>query len=115
MRGISLRQINLKTAYRVLKNELSASFVNGLINGVLVAIIVIIKDGDFKIALILALAMIMNLLVAALFGTIVPLVMSRLKKDPAASATIFITTATDVLGFLAFLGLAQLILTWFIF
>jgi len=52
--------------------------------------------------------MIINLLVAALFGTVMPLVMKALGKDPASSATIFITTATDVLGFLAFLGLA----TW---
>ncbi|HMT19170.1 MAG TPA: magnesium transporter, partial [Candidatus Saccharibacteria bacterium] len=59
---------------------------------------------------ILALAMVVNLVVASIFGTIVPLIMSKLKKDPASSATIFITTATDVLGFLAFLGLATIIL-----
>lgn len=110
VRGIALRQINFKTAFRTLKNEAGAGLINGLINGFLVAFIVIAKDHDPKIALILALAMVINLLVAALFGTMVPLIMSRLKKDPAASATIFITTATDVLGFLAFLGLATLIL-----
>jgi magnesium transporter len=54
--------------------------------------------------------MVINLIVAAIFGTLVPLIMSKLKKDPASSATIFITTATDVLGFLAFLGLATVIL-----
>jgi magnesium transporter len=110
VRGIALRQIDLKSAYRTLKNEVGAGFVNGLINGFLVALIVLIKDHDAKIAIILALAMVINLLVAAFFGTIVPLIMSKLRKDPASSATIFITTATDVLGFLAFLGLATLIL-----
>jgi magnesium transporter len=54
--------------------------------------------------------MIINLLVAAFFGTLVPLIMSKLGKDPASSATIFITTATDVLGFLVFLGLATAVL-----
>lgn len=110
VRGIALRQIELKNAFRTLKNELGAGFINGLINGFLVAFIVLLKDNNAGIALVLALAMVINLVVAALFGTLVPLIMSKLRKDPAASATVFITTATDVLGFLAFLGLATLIL-----
>ena len=110
VRGIALKQISLKTAWRTLKNEIGAGFINGLINGFLVAFVVLVKDRDPKIALILALAMVINLVVAAIFGTLVPLIMSKLKKDPASSATIFITTATDVLGFLAFLGLATVIL-----
>lgn len=110
VRGIALKQIELKTAWKTLKNELGAGFVNGIINGILVAAVVIAVNHDYKIAIILALAMVINLLVAALFGTIVPLIMKKLGKDPAASATIFITTATDILGFMAFLGLATLIL-----
>ncbi len=110
VRGIALKQISLKTAWRTLKNELGAGFINGIINGVLVAFVVLIKDRDAKIAIILALAMVINLIVAAFFGTLVPLIMSRLRKDPASSATIFITTATDVLGFLAFLGIASVML-----
>ena len=110
VRGIALKQISLRTAFRTLKHEVGAGIANGLINGFLVAFIVIVKDHDIKIAIILAMAMVVNLIVAAAFGTIVPLIMSGLKKDPAASATIFITTATDVLGFLVFLGLATVIL-----
>lgn len=110
VRGIALKQISLRTAWRTLKNEVGAGFINGLINGFLVAFVVLVKDHDVKIAIILALAMVINLIVAAFFGTLVPLIMSKLKKDPASSATIFITTATDVLGFLAFLGLATVIL-----
>ncbi|MFA6076438.1 MAG: magnesium transporter [Negativicutes bacterium] len=110
VRGIALKQIELKNAWKTLKNELGAGLVNGIINGVLVAGVVIAVNHDYKIAFILGLAMIINLLVAAFFGTLVPLIMSKLGKDPAASATIFITTATDVLGFLAFLGLATIIL-----
>lgn len=111
VRGIALRQIDdAKTVLKTLKSEAGAGFVNGLINGFLVAFVVLIKDHEPAIALILALAMVVNLLVAGVFGTMVPLIMTRLRKDPAASATIFITTATDVLGFLAFLGLATVIL-----
>jgi magnesium transporter len=110
VRGISLKQIELKTAGKALRSELGAGLINGLINGALVAAVVLLVNRDVKIAIILALAMVINLVVAAFFGTLVPLIMSKLGKDPAASATIFITTATDVLGFLAFLGLATIIL-----
>lgn len=110
VRGIALRQIDLRSAMRTLKNEVEAGFFNGLINGLLVAAVVIIVNRDFKIALVLALAMVANLLVAGFFGTIIPLIMTRLKKDPATSATVFITTATDVLGFMVFLSLGKFIL-----
>jgi magnesium transporter len=110
VRGIALRQIELKTAAKALWNELGAGLINGLLNGVLVALVVIVLNRDVKIAIILAMAMVTNLLVAAFFGTLVPLIMQKFGKDPATSATIFITTATDILGFMAFLGLATLIL-----
>ncbi len=54
--------------------------------------------------------MVVNLIVAGFFGALVPMVMKSLGKDPASSATIFITTATDVIGFLVFLGLASILL-----
>ena len=110
VRGIALGQITLRTAWRTLKNELGAGIVNGLINAVIVMSVVIALTGDYGVALVLALAMVVNLVVAALFGTLVPLIMAKLGKDPATSATIFITTGTDVLGFLAFLGLATILL-----
>jgi magnesium transporter len=110
VRGITLQQISLQTMWRTLKNELGAGIINGFINGLIVATIIFFKDGDIRIGLILAMAMIINLIIAAFFGTTVPLIMKKLGKDPASSATIFITTATDVFGFFAFLGLATLIL-----
>lgn len=110
VRGIAMQEIELKTAWPTLRKELGAAFVNGLINGFLVAAVVLIFNHDPLLALVLALAMVSNLLVAAFAGTLVPLIMHKLGKDPATSATVFITTATDVLGFLSFLGLATLIL-----
>jgi len=62
------------------------------------------------LGLVIGLAMIVNLIIAGLFGATIPLIMKRLGKDPASSATIFITTATDVFGFFVFLGLATIIL-----
>ena len=111
VRGISLRKIELKNAWNNLKSELGAGFINGLINGLIVATVVIVVNRDVKVAIVLGLAMIINLQVAAFFGTMVPLIMKKLGKDPATSATIFITTATDILGFMAFLGLATVVLS----
>lgn len=110
VRGIALKQIELRTGIKTMLNEMGAGLVNGLINGVIVAVVVVLFNHDLRIAVILAMAMVINLVVAGFFGTIVPLIMAKLGKDPASSATIFITTATDVLGFLVFLGLATIIL-----
>ncbi len=110
VRGIALGQAEIKTAWPILRKEMGAAMINGLINGLLVAGIVTFFNRDLKIALILAIAMISNLLIGAIFGTLVPLIIAKLKKDPATSATVFITTATDVLGFIVFLGLATLVL-----
>ncbi|MCA9353881.1 magnesium transporter, partial [Candidatus Nomurabacteria bacterium] len=71
VRGIALKQISLRTAFKTLKNEVGAGFINGLINGFLVAFVVLVKDHDVKIAIILALAMVINMIVAATFGTLV--------------------------------------------
>ena len=110
VRGIALKQISLRTARKTLRNEVIAGFINGSINAVIVAGVVLAFNHDAKLAIVLALAMIINLVVAGVFGTLTPLVMAKLGKDPASSATVFITTATDVLGFVAFLGLGQMIL-----
>mgnify|MGYP001043924577 CR=1 FL=1 len=110
VRGLALKQINSKTAFKALRNEVGAAFINGAINGILVAAIVVLFSNNYKVALILGMAMIINLVISAFFGTVVPLLMTKFKKDPASSATIFITTATDVLGFMVFLGLATWIL-----
>ena len=110
VRAIALGQIDFRNAWPALRREVAAGFMNGVINGVIVAMIVYLFNHEVLIAIILGLAMIVNLIVSAAFGTLVPLLMKRLGKDPATSATIFITTATDVLGFLFFLGLATLLL-----
>lgn len=110
VRGIALRQIRLSDALPVLKREVLAGAINGVITGVVVAIAVMLFSHDVAIAGILAVAMVVNLCVAGFFGTLIPLVLQKLGKDPATSASIFITTATDIFGFLVFLGLASWIL-----
>jgi len=110
VRGLALKEIQPKTAKRVILNEITAGAVNGIINGLLVAGVAVLWNKNPLLGLIIGMAMVINLIVAGFFGTIIPLAMKRLGKDPASSATVFITTTTDVFGFFVFLGLAQLLL-----
>ncbi|NKE35456.1 magnesium transporter [Natronococcus sp. JC468] len=113
VRGISLNEVSLDTGKRVVVNEAIAGAVNGLITGALVAVVAIaFSFAEFGILLgaVIGISMVANLVIAGFFGAITPLLLDRLGIDPATSATIFITTATDVLGFFVFLGLARAIL-----
>jgi len=110
VRGIALREIRLSRATRVIINEILAGAINGIINGAIVAGVAFLFNKNPLLGLIVGLSMVINLIIAGFFGTIIPLLMKRLGKDPASSATIFITTATDVGGFFVFLGLATLLL-----
>ena len=66
--------------------------------------------GDLQIAMIMALAMVINMIVAGLFGTLIPIGLDRFNIDPAVASSVFLTTVTDVVGFFTFLGLAALVL-----
>ncbi len=110
IRGIVLKEVDLKTGHRLIVNEMKAGATNGLINGLIVAAVAIIFNQSPSLGLVIGIAMVVNLIVAGFFGSLVPLIMKAFGKDPASSATIFITTATDVIGFFVFLGLASIVL-----
>lgn len=110
VRSLSSSDLSWQLFTTALRHEVAAGFINGIINGIIISIIVLLLNGDPIVSITLAFAMVINLTVAPTFGTIMPVVMKKLGKDPASSATIFITTATDVFGFLAFLGLATVLL-----
>jgi len=113
VRGISLGQVSLATGKRVVINEAIAGGINGIITGALVAVIAIafsLAEYGVLLGAVIGVSMVANLVIAGFFGAIIPLVLDKLGQDPATSATIFITTATDVLGFFVFLGLAQFVL-----
>lgn len=110
VRGITLGEVALKNSLKPIMNEVGAGFINGAINGVIIAAVATFWNQSPMLGLVLAIAMIFNLVIAGFFGAFIPLLMKALGKDPATSATIFITTATDVFGFFVFLGLATLVL-----
>ncbi len=110
VRGITVGEVNLKNGFKPIMNEVGAGFVNGIINGVLVAVVAVLWNHNPALGFVIGVAMVCNLVIAGFFGAFIPLFMKAIGKDPATSATIFITTATDVFGFFVFLGLATLIL-----
>lgn len=110
VRGIAVGNVKLSNSFKPISREVGAGLVNGLINGVLVALIATFWNQSPLLGLVLGIAMVCNLIIAGFFGAFVPIFMKAIGKDPATSATIFITTATDVFGFFIFLGLATLIL-----
>jgi magnesium transporter len=117
MRGIALREIIPGTGRRVIVKEL----LGGLINGIAVAVVTSIavyawraaqgdtRTGCIGMSLVIGLAMIVSMGSAALAGATIPILLRLLGRDPAQSATIFLTTVTDVMGFASFLGLATVL------
>jgi len=110
IRGLALQQISTANARWLAIKELAVGALNGLIWAAVVAVIAILWFGDWRIGAIIAAAMVLNLLAAAAAGIAVPLLLDRLKLDPALSGSVILTTVTDVVGFMSFLGLGTLFL-----
>jgi magnesium transporter len=110
VRALATRDLGPANMVRVILREASVGIVNGLLFGVLMGILVLLWFGAGKLGLVIAAAMLFNLLAAALAGILIPLAVHRLGFDPAVSSGVFVTTVTDVVGFFSFLSLATLVL-----
>ena len=110
VRGIALGELTWSNARRALIKEIVVGVSNGLATGVIAAIVVSLFRGDPIIGVLLGVAMLFNLFVAAIAGTLIPLGLKAMKIDPALASSVFITMFTDVVGFGSFLGLATLYL-----
>jgi magnesium transporter len=113
VRGIALGELTWGNSRKALNKELLVGIGNGLVVGTIAALIAWVMNGDPKLGILLALAMVVNLFVAGLAGTLIPLGLKAMKVDPALASAVFITTFTDVAGFASFLGLATLFLRYF--
>lgn len=114
IRNIAMGNIELKDALPQLKKEILLGLVNGLVIGIITGIAVGMIYKSVYLGIIILLAMVGNLIVSGIFGLLVPLVLQKLKVDPALSSSIFLTTATDVLGFFIFLSLANLFISYLV-
>jgi magnesium transporter len=110
VRGLATRDLTSVNARRVVLRELGAGLMNGVGLAIVLALGATLIFGDVMLGVVLGLAMIVNQIVAAMGGVLVPLALSRLGFDPAVASGTFVTTLTDVMGFLAFLGFATLFL-----
>ena len=110
IRGIAVGKIGDTNAYRLLARELAVGLLNGMLWALVVAAITVMWFGDYQIGAIIAIAIVANLAIAALAGVLIPMMMRRFGADPALGGSVLLTTVTDVVGFMAFLGLATLLL-----
>lgn len=106
IRGMALGHISRNNSRWLINRELAVGFMNGLLWAVIVALAASYWFGDPMIGVIIAAAMVINLITASLAGAVLPLVMKSLNIDPALAGGVVLTTVTDVVGFMSFLGLA---------
>jgi magnesium transporter len=111
IRGLALGQVERSNAQWLLIKELSVGLLNGAAWAVVVGATTYLWFGDWEVAMVISVAMVVNLFVAALAGVGIPLVLQRLRIDPALAGGVVLTTVTDVIGFTAFLGLGAIVLT----
>lgn len=110
VRGLALGQIGASNVMTLLKKELAVALINGVCLGLGLGIIVYLWFHQLGLSLVIGSALTINLLTAATAGVLVPLTLKRLGFDPALAGGVILTTVTDVMGFLSFLGLATIIL-----
>jgi magnesium transporter len=112
VRGMALGEVDERTGMRALAKELAAALINGAVIGIGTGVAIYIWKGEAVIAVAAGLAMVLNFLVAALAGVLVPLALKLIRVDPALASAAFVTAVTDTLGFLFFLGIATLLIQW---
>lgn len=110
VRELSKNKISFSDAVRGFLKEILLGVIDGAVNGIVTAVIVWWIYGNFYLGVIVFIAMIGNMIVAGVFGFLVPVILDKIHADPAVASSIFVTTATDVLGFFIFLGLATIMM-----
>ena len=110
VRAMATRELTSSNSFRVFGKEILVGIYNGLFFAVLIGVITGLWFGDYLLGIIIAFAMLFNLVLAGTFGAAIPIMLSYFKVDPAVAATVLLTTITDILGFVIFLGLAKYLL-----
>ena len=113
-RGLALREIRIRHSLRVILKESTVGALNGVCVGLACAAGVYLWSQSLGLAFVIGLAMVLAMLAAGLSGAAIPMILTALKQDPAQASSIILTTVTDVVGFLSFLGLATIFSSWLI-
>ena len=107
IRAIATKELSKSNFNRVVGKEFLIGILNGIIFAIITAIIVQLWFKEINLSLLIGVSMILNMIVAGLFGILVPVSLKKLNIDPALASSVFVTTITDVIGFLSFLGLGS--------
>ena len=107
IRAIATKELSAGNFNRVVAKEFLIGILNGIIFAAITAAIVQLWFKEFNLSLLIAISMILNMIVAGLFGILVPVSLKKLNIDPALASSVFVTTITDVIGFLSFLGIGS--------
>jgi magnesium transporter len=110
VRALAMRELDGGRLRRLIRREMVVGVSNGILFAILIGLVTWFRYSNPELGVVIALAMVINMVVAGTFGVLVPLTLDRLKADPAIASAVFVTTITDVVGFFAFLGIAGL---WF--
>ncbi len=110
LRGLTLEQINSSNLQWLFKRELAVSILNGFVLSILVGLVTFFWFNEILLSLLISLALVINLVSSVIAGVFVPLILRSLNQDPAIAGSVVVTTVTDVIGFLSFLGLATIFL-----
>ena len=106
VRALATRDLTTANVWRVIRREVLVGLINGAIFAVVMGVIGVVWFGSPMLGVVIAVAMVINLVVAGLAGTVIPVILEKIGVDPALASGAFVTTVTDVVGFFAFLGLA---------
>jgi len=112
VRSLALGEVSWKSGKTILLKEIAVGINNGIVTGIIAGIVAYLWKGNYMLGLVLGGAMAINVVVGGIVGTVVPLVLKKLNVDPAIASSIFVTTCTDAVGFLSFLGLATMLLQY---
>lgn len=106
VRALAVKDLDIYNAGRIILREAAVGGLNGIIFAVLIGVVSAVWFDNIDLGVVIGVAMIINMISAALAGILLPLILDKMGFDPAISSTVFVTTVTDVIGFFAFLGLA---------
>tara|TARA_Y100000741_G_scaffold274253_1_gene214242 strand:- start:1259 stop:1654 length:396 start_codon:yes stop_codon:yes gene_type:complete len=104
IRTIATNELTKNNFTQNVLKEFSIGVLNGFIFAIISAIVVLVWFDDVTLSLIISISMVLNMIVAGLFGILVPITLKKFNIDPAIASSVFVTTITDVIGFLSFLG-----------
>ena len=105
IRGIATNDLTNSNFLNIVLKEFNIGVLNGIIFAIISALIVQLWFKDYILSIIISISMVLNMIVAGLFGILIPVTLKKLNIDPAIASSVFVTTVTDVIGFLSFLGI----------